>query len=636
MADEVKDLLVRLEMQNKEFNKSIAEVDSKLGRLNTQQSKTQKGIAKLKGAYLAVAAVLTGVVAKAFAGALKQASAFEEANSKFGVVFRGVSKEANTMRKELVDSYGVSTLAATEMLSGIQDFLVPMGLARDEAAELSGNFSKLAVDIGSFNNAPTADVLAAIKSGLAGQSEPLRRFGVDVSETTLKQMALAQGIELTNGKLDRQSRAQLLYQKIVKDSSDALGDFARTQNSTANIMKRAAAIADDIKLVFGQELAKEIQPSVDAFNKFLKLEGGLEKIRKGFKGLFILMRIMGIGLKTTLIEPIKLLTLTMVETLKSFGRLGRAVFERDFKSLGKIAKESIKNITKPVRETAIDYKDAIVKIGKDTIELFKKGEEIAIEGTNNIVANNNNVREQELMATEEQIAQIQALEEEAMNLNILKKQTETEEIKKLNEDQANSKIDSLQKQVNEEKKSFDLIKFMRRQDVEQARTALGDIATLTQSSNKTLFKVGKAASIAQAVINNALAVTKTMSTVPFPFNIPLAAGQALAGAVQINKISNTKFQGKAQGGVVDEVMGSPINGEDGFIGIQRGESVLTREATANMGRGVIDAINQTGGKAALVTPNITVNVSNPNPQEVVNVINDYMRQYGSSEQGVSI
>jgi hypothetical protein len=583
-----------------------------------------------------VAAVLTGVVAKAFAGALKQASAFEEANSKFGVVFRGVSKEANTMRKELVDSYGVSTLAATEMLSGIQDFLVPMGLARDEAAELSGNFSKLAVDIGSFNNAPTADVLAAIKSGLAGQSEPLRRFGVDVSETTLKQMALAQGIELTNGKLDRQSRAQLLYQKIVKDSSDALGDFSRTQNSTANIMKRASAIAEDIKLVFGQELAKELQPVIDSFNEFLEFDDGLAKIRKGVQGLFLAFRLLGGAIKLSVFEPMLAFGKSTIAVFKNVGEVAKAVAERDFGALKDALKTAAKETVDPFIDFGKKYKDFVVGIAKDSVELFTKPIEKAIEGTDLIVQNNKDKREQELMATEEQIAQIQALEEEAMNLNILKKQTETEEIKKLNEDQANSKIDSLQKQVNEEKKSFDLIKFMRRQDVEQARTALGDIATLTQSSNKTLFKVGKAASIAQAVINNALAVTKTMSTVPFPFNIPLAAGQALAGAVQINKISNTKFQGKAQGGVVDEVMGSPINGEDGFIGIQRGESVLTREATANMGRGVIDAINQTGGKAALVTPNITVNVSNPNPQEVVNVINDYMRQYGSSEQGVSI
>jgi hypothetical protein len=635
MADE-KELLIKLELQSDQLQKSVTQVDKKMGELNKQQTATKKGLAGLKAGYLAIAGVLTGVVAKAMGIALKAASDFEEANSKFGVVFRGVSKEANAMRQELVNSYGVSTLAATEMLSGIQDFLVPMGLARDEAAQLSGNFAKLAVDIGSFNNAPTAEVLQAIKSGLAGQSEPMRRFGVDISETTLKQMALSQGIELTNGKLDRQSRAQLLYQKIIQDSTDALGDFERTQNSTANVMKRAAAIGEDIKLVFGQELAREIQPVVDGFREFIGLEGGLEKIRKVFRGLFILIRFIGKGIEVSIIKPLVLSIKIAINTVKGLASLAKAVAKRDFGSIKDIIKKSFKETTKPIVDTAKELKDFYVNIFKDTVDLFKNTQEKAIEGTDLIVEDTKK-KNQELVEsnklTKEQIAETNMLfrDSEKMAEDI----TLQEKI-----DRVNALLAVVKKGTEEEKKlqkaktNFNIQ--LRKSELEATKATLDSLSTLTQSNIKEVFKVGKAASLAQAIINTVQAVTRTMATTPFPFNIPLAAAQAAAGAVQVNKISNTKFQGKAQGGVVDEVMGSPMNGEDGFIGIQRGESVLTREATSNMGRGVIDAINKTGGRASLARPVFNITVMNPNPQEVVNVINDYGRQFGFSDNGVSL
>jgi len=51
----------------------------------------------------------------------------------------------------------------------------------------------------------------------------------------------------------------------------------------------------------------------------------------------------------------------------------------------------------------------------------------------------------------------------------------------------------------------------------------------------------KASAIGEAVINATQAVLKTMSSVPFPFNVPLAAAQSAAGAAQVGKIASTKM-----------------------------------------------------------------------------------------------
>jgi hypothetical protein len=191
---------------------------------------------------------------KKFVDSIKNARDLGEETNKFKVVFKGVVPQAIKMRDELVKAYGMSRLESTRAMAAFQDFLVPMGVVREEASKMSGDFVKLAVDIGSFNNAPTAQVLEAIKSGIAGMSRPMRQFGVDISETTLKEMALAQGIEIVGDKLDSQTRAQLIYQKILKDSSDASGDFGRTSQDLANRQKKLSSLFVDISSNLGERL----------------------------------------------------------------------------------------------------------------------------------------------------------------------------------------------------------------------------------------------------------------------------------------------------------------------------------------------------------------------------------------------
>jgi hypothetical protein len=650
MAD-TKELLIELSLENKKLIKSVNETDKKLGKLKKQQNETKGSLSNLKAGYIAIAAVLTGVVAKGFATAFKKASEFEEANSKFGVVFRGVSDEANRMRNELVDSYGVSTIEATKMLSSIQDFLVPMGVARDEALGLSDGFSRLAVDLGSFNDMPTADVLDAIKSGLAGQSEPLRRFGVDVRENVLKKMALAEGaISNMTEIIPPAIRSQLLYKKIMSDSADAQGDFARTMNSTANIMKRAGAIADDVVLIFGQALAKEMQPAIDGLNDFIKTENGLVKIKRAVEAIFVAFRLLILPTKAV-INQIKFLVKNAVVAGQSLKDLFSSIAKRDVKGMAKAVKDATTGVIDNTKELVGSTVDDIKRVGADSINLLRELETEAIEGKNLVVENNETgnqsivesntlTKEQlkeinDLHRESEKEAEDQTLQDKLNRINILldavKKGSKEEE--KLLQSKA-----TFEKLINDKRKQQESLLhnaklFFAKEEVSATRDALSDISSLTESKSRSLFDVGKTAAIATAIINSTLAVIKTMSSVPFPFNIPLAAAQGAVAAVQVNKIRSQKFEGKQHGGVINRVMGSPVNGEDGLIGVQRGEAILTREAVVNLGTDTINRLNQTGGKMG-IKPNVNIIVQNNRPEETVAVLNNYFREFGTSRQGV--
>jgi hypothetical protein len=185
---------------------------------------------------------------------LHAASALEEMENKFNVVFKGMTDQALIWRDELVKSYLMSTREATAYLSAVQDMLKPMGMSAEAAGKMSFEIVKLATDLGSFNDLPTAEVMSNIQSAIVGQFEPMRKYGVVLNETRVKQEALNMGYEVGAGVLDPLVRAQAAYSLILKETKDAQGDAARSADSYANQLKKLNSRWEELLSVAGKYL----------------------------------------------------------------------------------------------------------------------------------------------------------------------------------------------------------------------------------------------------------------------------------------------------------------------------------------------------------------------------------------------
>jgi hypothetical protein len=78
-----------------------------------------------------------------------------------------------------------------------------------------------------------------------------------------------------------------------------------------------------------------------------------------------------------------------------------------------------------------------------------------------------------------------------------------------------------------------------------AQTITGGFADAFKTiaeKNREWAGIAKAAAIAQAIANTAVAVTKALASLPPPFSYAAAAAVGIAGAVQVAKISATEFQ----------------------------------------------------------------------------------------------
>ncbi len=194
---------------------------------------------------------------------LQSASNAEETQSKFNAVFKSMADETRVWANETADSMGRSRISLEGYLANIQDTLVPLGFAREAAAGMSKQVVTLAEDLASFNNLPTADVLASIQSGLVGNVENFRRFGVVANEASINQELLNMGIIGGTKAASEQEKAQARLNILLKGTADAQGDAMRTAGSFANQMKALQAQLGDVSVELGQILIPRVLRLMD-------------------------------------------------------------------------------------------------------------------------------------------------------------------------------------------------------------------------------------------------------------------------------------------------------------------------------------------------------------------------------------
>lgn len=186
--------------------------------------------------------------------AIGAASDLSESASKVGVVFGQQAGAVMDWSKNSATAIGLSQQAALEAAGTYGNLAVALGLPTETAATMSTTLTGLAGDLASFNNVPVGDAIEALRSGLTGETEPLKKFGINLNDAALKAEAMNLGLSDGKGVLSASAKAQAAYALIMKQSTTAQGDFARTSGGLANQQRIAAAEMENLKATIGQAL----------------------------------------------------------------------------------------------------------------------------------------------------------------------------------------------------------------------------------------------------------------------------------------------------------------------------------------------------------------------------------------------
>ena len=249
---------------------AIAKVRSMEGAVTSATNK-MRSIGRTMTATLTLPIVALGTVA------VQEAAKTEGAMAKFEAVFKEGSDEMLGFVQDLRKEMPTATQDIIAMASGTQDLLVPMGLARDEAQDMTKGFLDLSNKIAAFNDVSPEQVLEAMKSGLVGSSEPLRQFGIDARVAALETVALEEGLIAAGtsfADLDPQTRsqvqAQALLAQITNQSSDAINGFAENQDTAVRTMQNANATFDEAKAALGEALLPIVTKLTEKITELLE------------------------------------------------------------------------------------------------------------------------------------------------------------------------------------------------------------------------------------------------------------------------------------------------------------------------------------------------------------------------------
>lgn len=273
MGDSIWDLFARLGIDTTGFQKGVDGAVNKSQTGQAQIGSSFQGISNAAKTMAGAMGIAFGAVqvVKFFGDAKTSASNLNETLSKSQVVFGEFGSSVIKMGENAARSMGMSKNEAVAAAATYGNLFVSMGLVKDKSAEMSTNLVQLAADFASFNNIPVAEALEKIKAGLLGQGEPMASLGVIINENTLRQEALNLGLKVGTGVLDGAVKAQAAYSLMLKQSSTAQGDFARTADGVANSERINAAEIENLTASIGEGL-------LPVYGEFLKLANGAVSI----------------------------------------------------------------------------------------------------------------------------------------------------------------------------------------------------------------------------------------------------------------------------------------------------------------------------------------------------------------------
>lgn len=241
--------LAPLASQLDKVGNAFSKLPPQLSKVVTQANRVTAANEKQRKSYLSLSNQMNGfmrnmaklVSLKAIADYLGNAVAkfndFYEAANMFGVSMGDMTNEASGFIDKMEQLLGIDPSEAMNAMANIYSMTKSFGLAKEQAYTLSKSLTQLGYDLSSLKNIPISQAFTKIRSAMAGELEPMLQLGVDISQARLQQELLALGFNKQVSTLSQADKATLRYIAILKQTTDAQGDFARTLSSPANMIR---------------------------------------------------------------------------------------------------------------------------------------------------------------------------------------------------------------------------------------------------------------------------------------------------------------------------------------------------------------------------------------------------------------
>lgn len=281
--------LTPLASQLDKVGNAFAKLPPQLSKVVTQANRVTAANEKQRKSYLSLSNQMNGfmrnmaklvslkAIAEYLGNAVAKFNDFYEAANMFGVSMGDMTNEASGFIDKMEQLLGIDPSEAMNAMANIYSMTKSFGLAKEQAYTLSKSLTQLGYDLSSLKNIPISQAFTKIRSAMAGELEPMLQLGVDISQARLQQELLALGFNKQVSTLSQADKATLRYIAILKQTTDAQGDFARTLSSPANMIRvlkaQLSGLARDIGSLLYPALKSILPPliaSVELIREFVQ------------------------------------------------------------------------------------------------------------------------------------------------------------------------------------------------------------------------------------------------------------------------------------------------------------------------------------------------------------------------------
>jgi hypothetical protein len=241
---------------------------------------TQQSTANMESVFMGAVKKITAGISAAKVGqailnwgkaAIDAASDLAEVQNVVDVTFGDGAKQIESWAKTAGKQFGLTETQAKKFTSTLGAMMKSAGMSGDEIVGMSTDLAGLAADMASFYNLDFETAFQKIRSGISGETEPLKQLGVNMSVANLEAFALEKGITKSFNAMSQSEQTMLRYQYLMKATADAQGDFARTSDGFANASRRVETALNTINTIGGSLLMTVIEPLTTKFASFLEM-----------------------------------------------------------------------------------------------------------------------------------------------------------------------------------------------------------------------------------------------------------------------------------------------------------------------------------------------------------------------------
>ena len=278
------------------FSKSTGALRNVLSNIHVPTMRAHKGFTSLAAIFGKLYANFFLLIraARMLGRAMDYSSSMTEAQNVVSVVFGKQSDVMDKFAQTAIKDFGLARLSAVQFASRFQAMGSTMGITAEQVgkatdfiegkisgnkrayddlgssvADMSINLTKLTADIASLYNQDYDEVAQDMQAVYTGMTRPLRKYGLDLTQATLKEWALANGLDANIEKMSQAEKTMLRYQYVMSRAAGAMGDFQKTQDTWANSLRTVKQLLQEVARTIGEALINALRPALLAFKNFL-------------------------------------------------------------------------------------------------------------------------------------------------------------------------------------------------------------------------------------------------------------------------------------------------------------------------------------------------------------------------------